>query len=169
MRGPCDPEMVFELADGTLPPEQRGEVRAHLGACPECRDLYEREVNLNAYLECLQSADSPDNGSRSVCQGVAMALPTRTMRARLLWGTLAVALLLAALLALNLNGENPITFFTSVVDMIWSLVSGVSRLIVTVFAVAGPFILIALALGAIADVVIAAVVFSAARHSSKEA
>lgn len=168
MKGPrnCDPEMVFELAEGTLSQDRKREAQEHVSACPECRKLYEREVDLNAYLECLEISD---DRSRSVCRGVAMALPTRPMRARVLWGVLALALMLAALLALSLNGTNPVTSATSVVDVLWSLVSGFADLIVTVFVMAGPVLLIALLLGAIADVIIAAAVFSAARRNSREA
>lgn len=173
MKGPrdCDPEMVFELADGTLSQDRKREAREHLRACPECQELYQREVDLNAYLECLEvSGPEPsDARSRSVCQGVAMALPTRPVRARVLWGVLALALMLAALLALNLSGTNLVTSATSLVDVLWSLVSGLADLVVTVFVMAGPVILIALLLGAIADVIIAAAVFSAARRNSREA
>ncbi|HET7478501.1 MAG TPA: zf-HC2 domain-containing protein [Rubrobacteraceae bacterium] len=168
MRGPCDcdPEIVFELADGTLSPARKSEVQEHLDACPECQELYQREVDLNAYLERLEISEAR---SRSVCQGVAMALPTRPVKARLLWGTLALALLLAALVALDLNGTNPVTAATSAVDVFWSIVSGFAHLAVTVFSMAGPVILIALAFGAVADLVIAAAVLSAARRSSRQA
>ena len=168
MRGPCncDPEMIFELADGTLSQDRKYEAQEHLRACPECQEIYQREVDLNAYLECLEPSEAR---SRSVCRGVAMALPTRPFRARVLWGVLALALMLTALLALNFSGTNPVTSATSVVDVLWSLVSGLADLIVTVFVMAGPIILIALLLGAIADVVIAAAVFSAARRNSREA
>lgn len=167
----CDPEMVFELAEGTLSRDRKREAQEHLNACPECRELYQREVDLNAYLECLEGSDLEPSEvrSRSVCQGVAMALPTRPVRARVLWGALALALMLAALLALRLNGTNPITSATSVVDVLWSLVSGFADLVVTVLVMAGPVLLVALLLGAIADVLIAAAIFSAARRNSREA
>lgn len=166
MRGPCDPEMVFELAEGTLSQDRKREAQEHLNACPECQEMYQREVDLNAYLECLELSEA---GSRSVCRGVAMALPTRPVRARVMWGILALALMLAALFALSLNGTNPVTSATSVVDVLWSLVSGFADLVVTVFVMAGPVLLIALLFGAIADVIIAAAVFSAARRNSREA
>lgn len=168
MTGPCncDPEMIFELADGTLSRDRKREAQEHLRACPECQKLYQREVDLNAYLECLELSEA---GSRSVCRGVAMALPTRPVRARVLWGALALALMLTALLALNLSGTNPVTSATSVVDVLWSVVSGLADLVVTVVEMAGPVILIALAIGTLADVVIAAAVFSAARRNSREA
>ena len=35
----CDPEKVFELADGGLNIEQEREVREHLASCPGCREL----------------------------------------------------------------------------------------------------------------------------------
>ena len=67
----CDPEPVFELADGSLRPEREREVRTHLRDCEGCRNLYGRELQLNASLGSLDF-EQP----RSVCQGVAMA---RTM------------------------------------------------------------------------------------------
>ena len=107
-RGPlCDPEAIFELADGGLGAEREREVRAHLRGCPECRDLYEKELNLTAFLDTLEFAEPP---SRSVSRGVAMALPTRPLKARLLWVALAFALLLAGSLALSLDGTNPAVF-----------------------------------------------------------
>jgi RNA polymerase sigma-70 factor (ECF subfamily) len=48
--GRCDPEEIFELADGALGPEREREVRAHLGRCRGCRALYESELELNASL-----------------------------------------------------------------------------------------------------------------------
>ncbi|MBA3490568.1 MAG: zf-HC2 domain-containing protein, partial [Rubrobacteraceae bacterium] len=44
---PCDPEPVFELADGSLAPEQEREIRAHLRGCNGCQTLYESELRLN--------------------------------------------------------------------------------------------------------------------------
>ena len=87
----CDPEVIFELADGALGPERAREIRDHLEACPDCRELYEKELELSAFLGSLELAEP-----RSVCPGVAMALPTRPLKARLLWATLALALLLVA-------------------------------------------------------------------------
>ena len=86
---PCDPEPVFELADDSLGPEREREVRAHLRDCRGCLDLYEKELRLNASLGSLDFEEPS-----SVCRGVAMALPTRSVRARLLWSGLAVVLLL---------------------------------------------------------------------------
>ena len=37
----CDPQAIFELADGALSPERAREVRYHLQACPDYRKLYE--------------------------------------------------------------------------------------------------------------------------------
>jgi anti-sigma factor RsiW len=55
MNGPprCDPEPIFELADGSLGQERETEVRAHLRSCAACRTLYEKELRLNASLGSL--------------------------------------------------------------------------------------------------------------------
>ena len=58
-------------------------------------------MRLNASLGALEFGQT-----RSVCRGVAMALPTRSARARLLWAALAVVLLLAASVAMMLYGTN---------------------------------------------------------------
>ena len=84
---PCDPEPVFELADGSLGPEREREIRAH----GEWRlpDSLRGELRLNASLGSLEFEETD-----SVCRSVAMALPTRSTKARLLWAVLAVFLLL---------------------------------------------------------------------------
>src|SRR5919112_928096 len=82
----CDPQVIFELADGALGREQTRVVRDHLEACPGCRKLYEKELRLSAFLGSLELAEP-----RSVRPGVAMALPTRPLKARLLWAALALA------------------------------------------------------------------------------
>jgi anti-sigma factor RsiW len=147
----CDPEKVFELADGGLSVDQEREVREHLASCPGCRELYERERDLSA---CLGSLDfSRMRGS--VCQSVAMALPTRSLRARVLWGLLAGALLVAALVSLELHGREPVIPVMSILSACWGLMVGSTELTRAVFSAAGTTILLALALGTLADVLIA--------------
>ena len=148
----CDPEKVFELADGGLSIDQEREVREHLVSCTGCRELYERERDLSAFL-C--SLDFSRMHSRSVCQSVAMALPTRSLGARVLWGLLAGALLVAALVSLELNGTEPVILAMSVLSACWGLIVGSIEVTRAVFAAAGTTILLALALGALADVLIA--------------
>lgn len=148
----CDPEKVFELADGALNIEQEREVREHLASCPGCRELYERERDLSAFL-C--SLDFSRMHSRSVCQSVAMALPTRSLGARVLWGLLAGVLLVAALVSLELNGTEPVILAMSILSACWGLIVGSTEVTRAVFAAAGPTILLALTLGALADVLIA--------------
>ena len=98
----CDHEKVFELADGDLEGEAARGVREPLGRCPGCRELYEHEVRLNSYL---RSADFlGGRPSCSVHKAVAMALPTRSPAARLLWAALAAVLLILAFVYLQLNG-----------------------------------------------------------------
>ena len=156
----CDPEKVFELADGSLSCEEEGGTRGHLSSCPECLELYERELDLNAYLSSL---DFSEARHRSVCQGVAMALPTRPARARILWGLLAAALLVAALITLELNGAEPVLLAMSILGTCWGLISGSADVTRAFFAAAGSTILLMLALGALMDILIALAVVAVNR------
>jgi anti-sigma factor RsiW len=159
----CDPEPIFELADGSLGPERDREVRAHLRDCQDCRKLYERELRLNASLGSLDF-EQP----RSVCQGVAMALPTRSLRARLLWAGLALVLLLTTSVTMMLGGSNLAAFFVEAVGVFWGFVAGMADVIQVVFAVVGPALLVALAVGAVVDLAIAAVYLAVSRRRARE-
>jgi hypothetical protein len=160
----CDPEPIFELADGSLGPEREREVRAQVGDCEDCRSLYERELQLNASLGSLDF-EQP----RSVCQGVAMALPTRSVRARLLWAVLAVVLLLIASAAMLLEGSNPAALVIETAGVFWGFVAGMADVVQVVFAVVGPALLVALAVGAVVDLAIAAVYLAVFRRRAREA
>ena len=156
--GDCDPETVFELADGGLGPEQERKIRDHLAACPGCQDLYERELDLNA---CLSSLDlSHRRYLRSVSQGVVMALPTRPMGRRVLWGLLAGTLLIAALATLKINGTEPVLLAMGILSACWGFVASSADVTRVVLFAAGSTVLIVLVLGALADVVIALAVVS---------
>lgn len=156
----CDPELVFELADGALTPERRRQARTHLEACPGCRELYERETDLSARLVAL------DLGApRSVCREVAMALPTRPLKVRLLWAAVAAVLLSAAVVALNMVGDSPVAFATGVMGVFWNYAGMFANALGAVLDVAGPALLVALAAGAVADLVLAGVIYAAARRS----
>jgi hypothetical protein len=159
--GACDPERVFELAEGNLDTDQEREVRGHLASCTGCQERYERELNLNAYLSSLDV--SRLCSSRSVCQGVAMALPTRPAKVRILWGLLASALLIVALVSLELNGTEPVSMAISALGTCWGLIAASAHVARAVFAAAGTTILLALALGALTDVLIALAVVSVSR------
>lgn len=162
----CDRELIFELADRTLEPEREREVRTHLARCPGCRGTYQRDVDLNAYLSCMALSEAP---MHSVCRGVAMALPTRTVKARIFWAVLALGLILSSFLALFLNGVNPITAAASILRIFWSLIFGLSEAAQTFLSLAGPVILVALAVGAAVDLLIAVAVLAVARRRSREA
>ena len=161
---PCDPEPIFELADGSLDPERETEVMVHLRCCGGCRTLYDRELRLNASLGCLDF-EQP----RSVCRGVAMALPTRSVRARLLWAGLAVALLLTATVTLILQGTNLAVLVVEAMNLFWGIIAGLADVIQVVFAAIGPALLVALAVGALVDLVIAAVYLGVSRRRAREA
>jgi hypothetical protein len=164
----CDPEKVFEYADKGDSPEgldseQEKDMREHLASCSECRELYERELDLNAFLSCLVFSEMRSTGN-SVYQGVAMALPIRSARVRILWGLLASTLLAVAFVSLKFNGTEPVTLAMSTLGACWGLIVGLAKVSHSVFAVAGPTLLLMLALGALADLLIALVVLSVSRN-----
>lgn len=157
----CDHELVFELADGGLAGETAAALREHLDFCPECRDLYERELDLNAYLASLEF---PELRSCSVHRGVAMALPTRSPFARLLWAALAATLLALVLVYLQLNGAEPLILAAGVLAAGWGLILGSAGVAHALLAAAGSTILIVLAVGFLADLLIALAFFSVHRR-----
>jgi hypothetical protein len=161
---PCDPESVFELADGSLAPEREREIRTHLRDCQGCLDLYERELRLNASLGSLEFEQT-----NSVCRGVAMALPTRSARARLLWAALAVVLLLATSVATMLYGANLAVLFIDAMNVFLGFVAGFADVIQVVFAAIGQALLIVLAIGAFMDLVLATVYLAVSRRRAREA
>ena len=150
----CDHERVFELADGGLEGEAAREVRSHLERCPPCRELYEREVNLTSHLRSLDFSEQLR--SCSVHRGVAMALPTRSPISRLLWAALAAALLLVALVYLEVNGTELVILAASVLTACWSFASGSADVVRAVLAAAGPTVLLVLGIGAVVDLLVAA-------------
>lgn len=162
----CDAEKVFELAERTLDPDQALGVRAHLEECPGCREFYERNVDLNVRLGSLELRDDV---SQSVRREVAMAIPTRSLGARLYWGALAAGLLISALLALHMNGGNLVAMASVAVGAVVSFASGFAEVASTVLMMGGPAILIALLVGTLVDVLIAAVLLSALRRRSRAA
>jgi hypothetical protein len=161
---PCDPESVFELADGSLAPEREREIRTHLRDCQGCLDLYERELRLNASLGSLEFEQT-----NSVCRGVAMALPTRSARARLLWAALAIVLLLATSVATMLYGANLAVLFIDAMNVFLGFVAGFADVIQVVFAAIGQALLIVLAIGAFMDLVLATIYLAVSRRRAREA
>jgi hypothetical protein len=166
MNGPlrCDPEPVFELAEGSVGPEREREIRAHLRECSGCRSLYERELRLNASLASLEFEETD-----SVCRSVAMALPTRSTKARLLWAVLAVILLLTASVAMIFFGTNLAVVVVDAMNVFWGFVAALADVIQVVFAAIGQALLIALAIGAFVDLVIATIYLAVSRRRAREA
>ncbi|HEV2093122.1 MAG TPA: zf-HC2 domain-containing protein [Rubrobacter sp.] len=160
----CDPERVFELADGGLSPDAEREARAHVDRCPACRELYEEELRLSA---CIRSVEV--GPTRSVCREVAMALPTRLVGGRILWAGLALALLAAVSLALSLDGTNPPALAVDAVGAFWGFVSGLAEVVEAFLVAAGPALLVAFGVGAVLDLLIAGVVLSVSRRRAREA
>ena len=164
MNGRCDPQAIFELVDGALGTERAREVRDHLSSCPGCRERYEKEQELNAFLGSLEFTES-----RSVRPGVLMELPTRPLKARLLWSALALALLVAASLALSLDGTTPAVFAVNALGVFWGVVSGFTDLAQTILVAAGPVIFVALVVGALLDLFLAAALLWTTRRRTREA
>ncbi|MDP8947872.1 MAG: zf-HC2 domain-containing protein [Actinomycetota bacterium] len=160
----CDPQVIFELADGALGPELAREVRDHLEACPGCRKHYEKEQELNAALYSLEFAEA-----RSVRPGVVMALPTRPIKTRLLWTALALALLLVASLALSLDGTTPAVFAVNALGVFWGVVWGFADVAQTILVAAGPVIFAALVVGALLDLSLAAALLWTTRRRPRAA
>ncbi len=160
----CDPEGVFELADGDISPGRELEVRTHLDHCPACKELYEEELSLNVCLGGLEMGEPS-----SVCREVAMSLPTRTVGARILWVGLAGILLLTTVIALGLNGTNPAAFAVEALGTFWGFVSGLSDATEALLVAAGSWLLLALGVGAVVDLLIAGAVFSVSRRRTREA
>ena len=160
----CDPERVFELADGGLSLEAERETRAHVNRCPDCRELYEEELRLSARIGSLEVGPT-----RSVCREVAMALPTRLVGGRILWAGLALVLLAAVSLALSLDGTNPAALVVDSVNAFWAFVSGLAEVAEAFLAAAGPAVLVAFGVGAVVDLLIAGVVLSVSRRRAREA
>jgi len=164
VRSPCDPQAVFELADGALGPAREREVQDHLRLCPGCRGLYEKQLKLNASLCSLEFAQT-----RSVCPGVAMALPTRPLKARFLWAILALTLLVAASLALSLDGGHPAIFAVNALGAFWGVVAGFADAAQIMLVAAGPVILAALLVGALLDLLLAAALLWTTRRHARTA
>lgn len=165
----CDPEAVFELAENTLSPEDEKEVRDHLARCGGCRDLFQKELELSAFLLSAEFSGRGRIPEQSVCRGVAMSLPTRPLRVRLIYGFGALALLLTALLALQVFGARPALYVLDFLSTGWGFIAGVVDVINVVLSVAGPALLLALAAGALLDLVLVSVVLSIFSRSRQQA
>lgn len=164
-RGPrCDPERIFEFADGGLSQEAEREVRGHIYSCAACRALYREELELSSRIEALELGET-----RSVCREVAMDLPTRLTGARVAWACLALALLVITMLSLSLDGTNPAALAIDALEAFWGFVAGLADIAESLLVVAGPVLLLALGIGAVVDLVIAGVVLSVSRRRAREA
>lgn len=158
----CDPEEVFELADGALAPGREREAREHLRGCAGCRRLYRRQISLNTSLRSLHFS-RPE--TRSVREEVALALPTRRLKARLLWVLLAGVLLLGALFALGASGASPPVSVLDTLGVFWAYTAAFSDTVYTLLDVAGPAILVALVAGAVFDLLLAGIILAAIRRA----
>ena len=96
-----------------------------------------------------------------------MALPTRRMRARFLWALLSVALLAVSLLALELYQSGPVGPVVDALSVFWGFVTAAAEVARAALSTAAPVLLIALGVGALLDLFIAGVVFTATRRSRR--
>lgn len=162
----CDPEMIFELAERSLDTGRARELKRHLDSCPGCRDLYEREVRFN---ERLGSIEFTEEDRKSVCESVVMALPTRPIKARFVWAVLALCMMAIALFALGAQGADPVAFVMQSVEAFQGIAMLLTDLLGTALAAAGSIALIALAAGAVLDLILVGVLFSVARRRTRAA
>lgn len=164
----CDPGLVFELADGSLAPEEARPVRRHLEGCPNCRRLYERERALSQSLRSADYFDAPRSATEgcAVHRAVAMALPTRRPLARLLWAVLAAGVLVWAVLFVG--AVEAMLSAVGALAAIRGLVSSAGEVSRAVLAAFWPGLLVILAVGAAADLLIACGVLLARRARARQ-
>src|SRR5688572_33258571 len=98
-----------------------------------------------------------------------MSLPTQSSKTRFHWPVLAVVLLLSASVAMIFFGMNLAVLAVAAMNVFWGFVAGLADVIQVVFAAIGQALLIALAIGAFVDLVIAAVYLAVSRRHAREA
>lgn len=164
----CDPTRIFELAEGSLRPEEAREVRSHLEGCAGCRELHERERGLNACLGSLSFSEEVwvRSGAHATHKSVAMALPTRCRVARAVWALLAGALLVSVAAVPEWDGlVGAVVLALGALAALWGLATVGADVIRAVLAAAGSTVLLVLVLGALVDLLVAAAVLLARRHA----
>ncbi|MBX6764776.1 MAG: zf-HC2 domain-containing protein [Rubrobacteraceae bacterium] len=163
----CDPARIFELVEGSLGPGEEREVREHLARCRGCRKLYEREAGLSAFLGSMRHCPPPVQRG-TISRGVAMALPTRSAKARAAWSTLAAVLFVAALLDLERTGGFELVgALTGAFNELSGLISGVAEAVHTGLSVVSWPLFVVLGVGTFVDAVIAVVVLAFVRRSRR--
>ena len=81
----------------------------------------------------------------------------------------AVTLLLAASLASSLDGTHPAVFAVNALGVVWGVVSGFVDVALTLLVAAGPLVLGALVVGALLDLLLAAVLLWTTRRRTRAA
>ena len=160
---------MFDLAEATLSPEREKEVRGHLSRCPGCKELYEKELDLSVFLSSAEFSAQRKLPEGSVCRGVVMSLPTRPLRARLLWSFGALALLFTTLLTLQVFGARPAMYVLDFLSSGWGFIAGMVEVVDVVISVTGPALLPALAAGALLDLVVVFTVLTIFNRSRQQA
>lgn len=164
----CEPEDIFEFCEGMLDPARARDTRDHLRSCSRCRSLYEQEMSLSAALTSPEAREEERprrfaHAQAGASRRVAMALPTRSVAAKAMWGGGAAALLGMALISLSLHSVQPFAFITHFMGVCWGLTSGISDAAGIILTVSGSTILVALIVGALVDALIAATLLAVAR------
>jgi hypothetical protein len=98
-----------------------------------------------------------------------MALPTRSVEVRILWGLLATILLAVTFVSLEFTGTEPVLLVMGILSTCWGFIVGAADTIREIFVTVGPIILYVLALGALADVFVALMIFLRWRRRVGEA
>jgi hypothetical protein len=81
----------------------------------------------------------------------------------------ALVLLLISSLVLSLEGTNPAVFVANELGLFWGVVSGLADVARTTLVAVGPTLLVALAVGALLDLCLAAVLLWMTRRRAREA
>ena len=159
----CSREELFELSEGMLEGERARQLRSHLRECSQCKEEYLRELRLNGSLSSsLRSSTS--SGSGGLLRSVAMSLPTRSRRGRMLWGAAGALLLVAALGALVAQGTFVVEPFMAATGTCHAFVMESADVAKLVLSVSGSLALPLLAAVVAINVLLAGVAYTVLRN-----
>lgn len=158
-----DEQELFEMVEGALESGREHELSAHLEKCPECYETYRRECGLSDSLRSSLDGASSCRGKRFL-RSVAMALPTRSRRFRMLWGIGGAFLLLAAVLALQAREVSPFVSFMQLTEAFNAFVMNFADTMEIMISAAGYVLLPVLGAVILANAVIAVLTLSMLRR-----
>ncbi|WP_374688751.1 anti-sigma factor [Promineifilum sp.] len=124
--------MMMDALDGALADADRGDLEAHLSTCPDCR----REWQTLSAIEWLFRQTPLLMPAVDFAERTLARLPNRRARAWAL-GTIYAVVLLSGLLPVLLgiflvNRYSPVLSQPALVEGIWSSLTGIARVVVTV-------------------------------------